>query len=364
MHMSEINADALRKQLKSGQIGCCYLLYGPEKYLLDHYSRELRSAVLGAEDDPFNLRQLEGKNLDLQELSEAVDAYPSFAERSLIEVRDYEFFPTAKKKKAEQEDQKEQEAREDTEAKADLKRLFSILEDLPEYCCLVFLYDTVDFNPDKRKKKLWEQLTELVTVVEFPLQGQGELTRWIRKHFAARGKEISTEDASYLLFVCGSQMDNLTNEIGKVAVYARDRRVRREDIDAVVIPVVEAQAYKLTDAIAARDFERAAELMYKLFQLNMQPTALNAMIGSQLRKLYAARLVKEAGGNASTLMQLIGDNNSYGASQNLRICTSFPEAWYLRMIRLCAETDLRFKSSQADPEDLLRSLFVTMVSEA
>ena len=145
--MSEINADALRKQLKSGQIDRCYLFYGPEKYLLEHYSRELRSAVLGAEDDPFNLRQLEGKNLDLQELSEAVDAYPSFAERTLIEVRDYEFFPTAKKK-GEQEDQKEQEAQENTEGKSDLKRLFSILKDLPEYCCLVFLYDTAGFNPD------------------------------------------------------------------------------------------------------------------------------------------------------------------------------------------------------------------------
>jgi hypothetical protein len=34
------------------------------------------------------------------------------------------------------------------------------------------------------------------------------------------------------------------------------------------------------------------------------------------------------------------------------------------MIRLSAETDLRMKSSSADPEDLLRSLFVTMAAEA
>ncbi len=341
--MGEIKAEALRKQLKSAQLDRCYLLYGKEHYLQEHFGRELRKAVLGGEDDPFNLRQLDGKNLDLQALADAVDAYPSFAESALVEVRDYDFFQAS-----------EEES----------KRLFALLGDLPEYCCLVFLYDTVEFKPDKRKKKIWEQLTKLVTMVDFPLQGQSELIRWIQKHFAARDKEISTEDAAYLLFLCGSQMDNLTNEIGKAAVYAREKRVSREDIDAVAVPVVEAQTFKLTDALAGKDYDKAAELMYKLFQLNTEPIVINAMIGSQLRRLYAAFLVKKAGGNAAALTQLTGGTSDYASRQNLRICNSFPESWYLRMIRLSAETDLRMKSSQADPEDLLRSLFVTMAAEA
>ena len=341
--MGEIKADALRRQLKSGEMDRCYLLYGKEHYLQEHYGLELRKAVLGGEDDPFNLRQLDGKNLDLQDLEDAVDAYPSFAEKTLVEVRDYDPFQIPEE---------------------ECKRLFSILEDLPDYCCLVFLYDSLEFKPDKRKKKLWEKLNQCVSLVEFPLQGQSELNRWIQKHFAARGKEISAEDASYLLFLCGSQMDNLSNEIGKVAIYAKDKRVSREDIDAVTVPVVEAQTFKLTDALAGKDYDRAAELMYKLFQLNTEPIAINAMIGSQLRRLYAALLVKKAGGNANTLTQMIAGSSDYTARQNLRICSSFSEAWYLRMIRLSAETDLRMKSSQADGEDLLRSLFVTMAAEA
>ncbi len=341
--MGEIKAEALRKQLKSAQLDRCYLLYGKEHYLQEHFGRELRKAVLGGEDDPFNLRSLEGKNLDLQALADAVDAYPSFAERALVEVHDYDPFQAS-----------EEES----------NRLLAILEDLPDYCCLVFVYDTVEFKPDKRRKKLWERLTKLVSLVEFPLQGQSELTRWIQKHFAARDKEISGEDAAYLLFLCGSQMDNLTNEIGKVAVYARDKRVKREDIDAVTVPAVEAQIFKLTDALAEKDYDRAAELMYKLFRLNTEPIAINAAIGSQLRKLYAALLTKQAGGNASTLLQLLGGGSDYASRQYLRICGSFREAWYRRMIRLSAETDLRMKSTQADPEDLLRSLFVAMAAEA
>ena len=121
--MSEIKMEDLRKKLKSGVLDRCYLLYGKERYLQDYYGRELRKTVLGREDDPFNLRLLEGKNLDLQALADAVDAYPSFAERALIEVRDYEFFPTAKKKKEDQEDPKEQEEKEKEEKRRKITKL-------------------------------------------------------------------------------------------------------------------------------------------------------------------------------------------------------------------------------------------------
>ena len=95
--------------------------------------------------------------------------------------------------------------------------------------------------------------------------------------------------------------------------------------------------------------------------MKLTTVQLRALV--KLRRLYAARLVKDAGGNAATLTQMLGGTSDYASRQNLRICASFRESWYLRMIRLCAETDLRMKSSQADPEDLLRSLFVTMAAE-
>ncbi len=340
--VGKLTMDGLRRQLKSGETDRCYLLYGKERYLLEHYSRELRKAVLGDEDDPFNLRRLEGKGLELQALSDAVDAYPAFAERALVEVRDYDILQLPD---------------------AEVKRLTDLLRELPEYCCLLFVYDTLEFKADKLKSKKWEGLRSCVSLVEFPLQGQNELARWVQRHFQSRGKEISSEDAAYLVFLCGSEMDSLTNEIGKLAVYAAGKTVTRSEIDAVAVPAVEAQTFKLTDALSARNYDRAAELMFKLFQLNTEPIAINAMIGSQLRKLHAALLVKQSGGNAGTLAELLGCSD-YAAGQYFRICSSFREPWYLRMIRLSAETDWRMKSTSAEPEDLLRSLFVTMAAEA
>jgi DNA polymerase-3 subunit delta len=149
-----------------------------------------------------------------------------------------------------------------------------------------------------------------------------------------------------------------------VTVYAGQKQVSRKDIDAVTVPVLEAQIYKMTDALAEKDFDRAAMLMNHLFQLNTEPGYINATIGGQLRKLYAAFLVKKSGGGADAYNQLTGSTSAYAARQNLRICGSFREDWYLRMIRLSAETELRIRSSSMDPSDLVRSLFAAMAAEA
>ena len=339
--MGELKLEAFRKSLKERQPERCYILYGQERYLREHYARELRKAVLGSDDDPFNLRQYEGKNLDLTELSEAVDAYPSFAERTMIEVRDYDLFQGAEEER---------------------KQLISILNELPEYCCLVFLYDTLEYKADKRKKNLYEAIRSCAVSVEFPVQGQSELVRWVIRRFAAQKKEITRDDAAYLIFLCGSLMEGLINEIGKIAVYAKDSRITREDIDAAAVPVVEAQTFRLTDALASKRYEEAAELMHKLFQLNTEPIAVNAMIGSQLRRLYAAHLAKGAGMGLPELMEITG-SSEYACRQYLRICSGFSSAWYRNGLRRCAEADLRLKTGAGDPNDVMISLFLQLAGE-
>lgn len=339
--MSNLKPDTLRKQLSAGNLARCYLFHGQERYLQASYVQSLRKAVLGAEDDPFNLRQLEGKDLDLRTLRDALDAYPSFAERALVEVRDFDLFQSGEEYQ---------------------KQLSALLDDLPDYCCLLFLYDTLEYKPDKRKKKLYQAIDSAVTVVEFPVQGQSELVRWIQKHFQARQKRISSEDAAYLIFLCGSLMDALVNEIGKIAVYAQGDTVTRADIDQVAVPVVEAETFRLADALSARDYEKAAELMYKLFQLNTEPIVINALIGSQLRRLYAASLVKASGGGPAQLGEVLNATSDYMPRQYLRICGSFSEQWYREMIRRSAETDYRMKNAGTEPEDLLRTLFLAMAA--
>jgi DNA polymerase-3 subunit delta len=337
--MGELKMEAFRKELKHGELRLCYILHGKERYLLEHYTKELRKAVLGQEDDPFNLRQYEGKELDVAELAEAVDAYPSFAERTLVEVRDFDLFHC-------DEDQTQQ--------------LTALLKDLPDHCCLVFLFDTVEYKPEKRKKLLFDAVGKFAATVEFPVQGQGELTKWVIRHFAAQKKEISSDDASYLIFLCGSLMEGLVNEIGKIAIYAKGSRITREDIDAVAVPVVEAQVFHMTNALSGKRYDEAAELMHKLFQTNTVPEIIIGAIASQLRCQYTAKLVKNSGGSLSTLIGIVGKSD-FACKQYMRICDSFTSEWYCEGIRRC--TEIAYRMRGADPEEMLTSLFLHLAGD-
>lgn len=66
---------------------------------------------------------------------------------------------------------------------------------LPDYCCLVFVYDLIPYKGDARTK-LAAAIKQNGTVVNFARQDQGDLVDWVRRRFRALGKEIDTRLAA------------------------------------------------------------------------------------------------------------------------------------------------------------------------
>ena len=123
----------LKTDLKEGNpLGNAYLFYGEESYLREYYLGEIRKTLIPAGFEEFNYHALEGKDLTAQSLTEMAEAMPMMAERTLIVVTDWDIYKL-------NEDQRE--------------RFIALLEDLPEYCCIVFVYDTVAYKQNKTLKK-------------------------------------------------------------------------------------------------------------------------------------------------------------------------------------------------------------------
>ena len=124
----------LKTDLKEGNpLGNAYLFYGEESYLREYYLGEIRKRLIPAGFEEFNYHALEGKDLTAQSLTEMAEAMPMMAERTLIVVTDWDIYKL-------NEDQRE--------------RFIALLEDLPEYCTLIFIYDTLDYKRDGKMKKL------------------------------------------------------------------------------------------------------------------------------------------------------------------------------------------------------------------
>lgn len=328
----------LKRDLKENRLKSLYVFHGEEAYLRDYYLGELKKALLPAGLEDFNLHTAQGKDCSPEWLEQAVDCLPMMSERTMVLVTDFDLFAGGESQR---------------------DKLLALFSNLPDYCCLVFVYDLIPYKADGRAK-LTNLLKEKGAVVEFRRQEQGDLTDWIVRRFRATGHTIDTEDAKYLIFLCGDLMNNLVSEIGKIAAYARGQRVTRQDIDAVAIPQVDAIVFQMTDAITRKDFDKAASVLADLLHDQQAPIMILSVMGKYFRQLYTARLCLEAGGSREDFMSLWAMRYSYQADKLMDGARKFSLPWCRHAVRRYAETDVAMKSYGGDEEELLISLLMEL----
>lgn len=331
----------LKADLSAGTIGPAYIFYGEESYLREYYLGELRKKLIFPGFETFNYHALEGRDLTVQALAEAVEAMPMMAERTLSVVTDWDLFKLGEKEK-----------------------LIALLEDLPPYCCVVFVYDTLEYKPNRTMKKLCKALETYVETVEFPAASSADLLPWISRRFKALGKEIDRTAAEYLVFTCGGLMTGLVPEIEKIASYAKGGTITQADIDAVADPVLSAEVFKLSDAVLQGNYDGAAAILGDLLKMQTEPIMILAALGSQLRRIWTARLALDSGRDRYWLMELWGMKSDYPAKLLVSAARRTTAEWCARAVRRCQVLDRRMKSERGvDSAGELKLLLVQLAAE-
>lgn len=331
---------ALKQAIRNNCLENLYIFHGEERYLLEHYLREIKKNILTPDFEDFNYKRFEGKAMTIADLSAAIDALPVFADRTLIEVYDFDLFRAS-------EEQKQQ--------------FFQIISDFPEYAHLIFVYDTIEFNLDGRVK-LNNSIKILFHNVDFQLQEQSDLINWIHRHFKNQQKRIDRATAEYLAFITGGLMMNINCEIEKISAFSKSDTITKECIDAVVTPVLDAVTYKLTDALAAGNFDLSAQLLDELIQMREPPHKLLYSISLKMRQLLVARICLELGKGYHDLMEICGIRYEFQA-KNLFGSARFTSAhWCKIAVIQCAETALAMNSTGENNEALLIDLLIMLAA--
>ena len=328
--------DKLKKDLSAGQPGQLYIFHGEETYLRDHYLNRLREVILAGGLGEFNRHDLSAKDMSPHALEEAVDCLPMIAERTLIEVTDFDLFKAGEK-----------------------EEYIRILSNLPDYCCLVFLYDVLEYKPDARTK-LAQAVKAHGTAVNFARQSPRELADWVRRHFKAQGKDIDPRLCEELIFLCGDLMHSLQQEVGKIAAYAKGDKITRADIEAVATPQLSAVVFRIADAIGEKNFDRAAAILGELYQMQKSPYEIMGAFGKQMRQLYSARLALDRQKNAAWVAGLWGMR--YPADRLMVSARRFSIQWCRRAVVRCAQTDLAMKSTGQDAKELMTTLLLELAN--
>ena len=316
---------ALHATIRAGVPANLYIFYGKERYLLQTMAQQLKDLLIPESFEEFNYHRLTGKGLTVQELAETAEAMPMMAEHTLITVTDLDIFKL---------DEGQRTA------------LIQLLSDFPPYCTLVFLYEQVTYKRDGKMKKLCAALNEYVQEVEFVQQERSDLLKWLKRRFAATGHDIDQTAADHLLFTCGSLMRGLIPEIEKIAAYAKGERITVADIDAVAEPVLDARIFDMTNAVTARDYDRAAAILSELLRMQTEPIVILAALGKELRRLYTARLALDGGKDRIWLKELWSMSSDYPAKLLLQAARKVDHAWCRQAVKRSQTLDRRMKSER------------------
>ena len=343
--MPIITEKELIEDIKKADFKSVYLIYGNEDYLKKYYSSAIiKKAVTDFED--LNLHRFDS-SVKVDDIIAAADAIPMMSDYSCVSVCDYNFASA---------DENE------------VEKLVSLISDMPEGCVLLIRLEQLNITPSKsaKAKKVFDAVKKYGALVELNLREEGDLVRMVTKRAASRSVNLQPTGARYLIRVCGSDMTNLFSEVDKLCDFVgKDGIITEKEIDALAVKTPDEKAYKLINAVCARDVERVYTMLADLAAQCVDSIAIIAALSSAYVDMYRAKVAESEGKNAES----IGADFGYGknafklkyASQNARKMSVFTLRKAMNVLR---EADIALKSTQLDPRLLVDKTVMQLIQLA
>ncbi len=334
--------QVLKSQLKEKKLSRLYFFHGEETFLLHYYLEQMKKLLIDELTESFNYHKLTAEDFDIAVFSEAVENLPMMAENTFVWVDEIDIFKFPEEQR---------------------NKMAEILSDIPEYCTVVFTYETTQWKPDKRLKKLWDAVSAHGKIVAFEKQEQRDLVAWITRHFAAEKKRITPELCVYLIEITGGTMTALAGEISKICAYSDSEQIVKADIDAVTEPVLDAVIYQMTDLLSRGSYGPAVLKLRQLLKMQEEPLGILGLIGKHFRGIGVARTLLDNGKSIGDLMRISG-MKEFPAKKAMNSAQRLSSRFCRAANELIMETDNAIKTSYDDPERLLEMLVLRLAQEA
>lgn len=283
------------------------LIHGPAELLRAEARADITRRIAPDPDlADLNTARLEGRALTPADLQNACDTLPFLAERRLVIVEGLlaRLAGPSRRAKGEaaaagDEGDAERPAGDHEPSpealKGQAKAFLAYLDQVPESTELVLVEEDTGSGPGLRR------LQELArggkaTLILCEKPRKSELPDWIRVRARLRKVKLDGAAINDLAEFVGDELRQLDQELIKLADYAGDRTVTREDVRRLVAATRAASVFDLVDALGLGDAGIAGRLMQHTLDLDGEPPLrLLAMIARQYRLLIQVKTLQAQG---------------------------------------------------------------------
>jgi DNA polymerase III subunit delta len=138
--------------------------------------------------------------------------------------------------------------------------------------------------------KSWLTMSE-----EFKTLAGPSLNSWVKKKAAENQVVIDSRAIDKLVAFVGSDLWQMSNEIGKLASYKKGQTINSEDIDLMVKSKIDLNIFKTLDALAQKDKKTALKLLHEHLNQGENEIFLFSRFVYQLRVLLKLKDLMDKG---------------------------------------------------------------------
>lgn len=215
----------------------------------------------------------------------------------------------------------------------------------------------IEPKPDKRTTtyKWLKKYAEIIEFAPFDQRDVRGLTQWIETYATQKQLPLSTQQTRRLAERAGANQWELAHAVDKLALAGE---VTDQWIDDVTQPSPTENVFALFETVLNGDIERLQSMLQTL-KLTEDPYRMFGLINSQALQLA---VLTYGDGNVSKVATDTGASSSYPYQKLAPFAVRLSKAQVRTMIALLAASDIRLKTSDADPWLVLESTLAQMAS--
>ena len=269
-----LKIEELEKQINEQELKGIYLLYGEEMFLLQQQLNKIKKKF-GEVVKGINYIAIDENNI--QELIADIET-PAFGyPNKLIIARNTGIFKREVKGRS-------------GGASKELKNkineyLKSNIDMINESVILVFVENEVE------KNSIYNTIEKIGIVCNFEEQKPFQIIKRLKSICNSYKVNVDESTLQYLIESCGTNMQDLINEIRKLIEYAGENgKIQKQDIDKLCIKKIESIIFDLTDNLGQKKVKEALEVLYNLIASKEPIQKILITLYNHFKKLYFVKI--------------------------------------------------------------------------
>ena len=326
-----LKVDELEKQLNQGYCQGMYLLYGEETFLLEQNLNKIKKNF-GEIVKGINYILIDENNI--QELIADIET-PAFGyAKKLIIARNTGIF------------KRESKGRSGGVSKELKDKINDYLKEnveiINETVILVFIENAVE------KNSIYNTVEKLGTICNFEEQKPFQIIKRLKKICNSYKVNVDENTLQYFIECCGTNMQDLINEIRKLIEYAGENgTIKKQDIDKLCIKKIESIIFDLTDNLGQKKVKEAMEVLYNLIASKEPIQKILITLYNHFKKLYFVKLSIEYNKDIAESLRL-KPNQMFLVNKYRQQAKSFKTSELKNIIQKLQDLDYKYKIGLID----------------